>query len=210
MGCATIAYGFVSLRRGLSAYHWWLVVCFAWFAAITNLAALSCLSNYFRRHTGKRGWRLCLTTGMVTVLCFCMLPTARMREAMSTYDEERLEILAANALCFFPGRGGKPWPSSGISEFALRYSILFGYLAIWIAVAITVRVLERPHSILIRWCDVYALQVREILRHDQPICAHCEQRYCLLVIRPFVSCWLVLRTYIDLTNSVLFEVCLPL
>lgn len=147
---------------------------------------------------------------MVAVLSFCMVPTIRIREALSVYGDQKPEILAANVLCFFPGHGDDPWLQHGTHEFFLRCGVFIGIVAVWAVVVATSSILERPKSILIEWCDLCWPRSGGTSRRGQLVCAHCEERYRLLVVRPFVAFWLMLRTHVDLVNSALFEVCMPL
>lgn len=203
---AIIGYGFVSLPRGLTAYDWWIMVGLAWLAVVTNIAVLSCLRDFFRTNPAKRGWRLCLVFAMVAILAFCMIPVVRIKQAMSLHRHESdRDILAANAMCFFPGRG-HIFPSQDINELLLRLSIIVGFLAIVAALSLVVMIIERPHGILGKWCDHYRGEVREVAPSEQLLCARCEQRFILLVMRPFVAFWLTIRAHLDLLNSVLTEV----
>ncbi|KAK9772209.1 putative Transmembrane protein [Seiridium cardinale] len=204
-GIAIIGYGFASLPRGIAAYDWWCLVGLAWIAVITNMAMLSCLRDYYRHNPAKRDWRLCLVFAMVAVLAFCMVPIGWMKQAMSSHGEEsRHDILTANVLCFFPGRG-HALPSEELSQLMLGWSTIAGFLIIMAALAVAVMVLERPEGILRKWCNYYRGEPREP-SSDQLVCARCEQRFVLLVMRPFVAFWLVLRAHLDLLNSVLVEI----
>jgi hypothetical protein len=206
LGIAIIAYGLASLPQGLSAYDWWILVGLAWVAIITNIATLTSLRDLFRRHPARRDWRLCLIFTMVITVSFCMVPLGRMRQVMASHEQAaRHDILSANVLCFFPGRG-HVHPSHGFGQPLMGWTYIAGSIVVLAALALTVLILERPGGILRLWCDRYRGEMHDFSSEGEFACARCEQRFVLLIMRPFIAYWLMLRAHLDLLNSVLAEV----
>lgn len=203
---AIIGYGFSSLSRGVTAYEWWIMVGLGWLAIVTNIAVTCFLRDFHRKYPVKRGWRICLIFAMVALLGVCMVPIVRIKQAMSHQSQQsRNDILLVNAMCFFPGRG-HVFPSEGHAQLLSRLCILVGSLVVVGILTVAVTILERPGSILRKWCELYRGDVHESSTRDQLICARCEQRFVLLAMRPFVALWLTARTHLELLNSVLAEV----
>ncbi|KAI1869383.1 hypothetical protein JX265_006473 [Neoarthrinium moseri] len=117
----------------------------------------------------------------------------------------RQEILAVNVLCFFPARG-MTFSPEGRSQLILSWGIIVGATIGVAALAAATMLLERPTGILKRCCEHYRGEMLEYFSGTQQTCPRCEQRFILLVIRPFVAFWLMLRAYSDLLSSVCFEV----
>ncbi|KAI1209285.1 uncharacterized protein F4807DRAFT_102499 [Annulohypoxylon truncatum] len=210
MGLAVLAYGYASLiEQGLSMYHWWLIVGLVWFSVVTNLATTSYLRTYFaNRDPGERWWRLSLLIFLVVVLSFSMVPIYQIKERLANEHDEDVQrriLLTTNALCYFPGHGASfvtPHFRSGVTLVGIAIVVglaLFGLLWIY----------ERPRSVIFKWRDHYRGEMERSFFGDGGniiTCIRCEQRHLLLVVRPVLALWLVLRLYADLLNSVLTEI----
>ena len=75
-GIAILISGYYSATRGLSGYHWKMMVRVAWFSTITHLAALSCLRTYLHEYKFKRAIRLLLMLCLAVMLIVATLVTA--------------------------------------------------------------------------------------------------------------------------------------
>ncbi|KAK6212634.1 hypothetical protein LQW54_005055 [Pestalotiopsis sp. IQ-011] len=208
-GVAIIGHAFASLSWGLTAYDWWLTIGFGWAAVITNLAVLCSLRDYFRQNSAQRAYRLCLMFFMVATLAVCMIPVGRIRHAMHEFGhhDQRHDVLAANVLCFFPLRGHHV-AAGPSSRLILSWSLIAGFLVVVAALSATVMVLENQESLLQKWCCRYWEQLEEpvdSLDHTA-MCARCEHRFVLLVMRPFIAFWLMLRAHLDVLSSALAEI----
>ncbi|ETS77457.1 hypothetical protein PFICI_11331 [Pestalotiopsis fici W106-1] len=205
-GVAIIGHAFASLPRGLTAYDWWLTIGFGWAAVITNIAVLCSLRDYFRQNAVKRAWRLCLVFVMVATLAVCMVPVGRIRHAMHVSGQYNgHDILAANVLCFFPGRGHGV-AAKQPSRLVLSWGLIVGFLIVVVALSATVMVLEHPEGVLKRWCRRYWEELEESSLEDPALCARCEHRFVLLVVRPFIAFWLMVRAHLDVLGSALTEI----
>ncbi|KAF6826262.1 hypothetical protein CMUS01_09504 [Colletotrichum musicola] len=49
-GLAILISAFHGLERSLSGYHWQIIIYTAWFSAVTHLAALTHLRNFYANH----------------------------------------------------------------------------------------------------------------------------------------------------------------
>ncbi|KAI0893685.1 hypothetical protein F4806DRAFT_146777 [Annulohypoxylon nitens] len=211
MGFAVLACGYASLiEQGLSMYHWWLIVGLTWFSVVTNLATTSYLRTYFvNRDPGERWWRIILLILLVVVLSFSMVPIYQFKERLTNEHDEDVQrriLRTTNVLCYFPGHGARfdtPHFLSGVTLVGIAVGVglaLFGLLWVY----------ERPRSIIYKWRDHYRGEMEQSFFGDGDggniiTCIRCEQRHLLLVVRPVLSLWLVLRLYADLLNSVLTE-----
>ncbi|KAI1135973.1 hypothetical protein F5Y05DRAFT_405590 [Hypoxylon sp. FL0543] len=210
MGFAVLAYGYASLaEKGLSMYHWWLIVGLVWFSVVTNLATTSYLRSYFAgRDPGERWWRIILLVFLVAILSFSMVPIYQIKERLANEhdkDEQRRILLTTNVLCYVPGHGAM------IELSFLQSAIpLIGItIGIGLAVLSLLRLYERPGSAIFKWRDHYRGEMQQSFLGDGDniiTCIRCEQRHLLLIIRPLLAFWLVLRVYADFLNSVLTEI----
>lgn len=64
-----------SSREPLSSYHWYLIVCLAWFSAITHLAGLSVLRTYFDGRPWVKATRIVLMFLLLVALILALIPT---------------------------------------------------------------------------------------------------------------------------------------
>ncbi|OTA97110.1 hypothetical protein M434DRAFT_392277 [Hypoxylon sp. CO27-5] len=210
MGFAVLAYGYASLaEKGMSMYHWWLVVGLVWFSVVTNLATSSYLRSYFvGRDPGERWLRITLLVFLVAMLSFSMVPIYQIKERLANEhdkDEQRRILLTTNALCYIPGHGAR------IDTPLFRSAITLIGIAVGVGLAVLgiLRFYERPGSAIFKWRDHYRGEMQQSFLGDGDniiTCIRCEQRHLLLIIRPLLSFWLVLRVYADLLNSVLTEI----
>lgn len=74
-GFAILVSGFVELRCGLAAYHWYFILNLAWFSCLTHLACLTLLRNYLYTRTLERLWRLLAMGALTTLLVVGLLST---------------------------------------------------------------------------------------------------------------------------------------
>ncbi|KXH37099.1 hypothetical protein CSIM01_00161 [Colletotrichum simmondsii] len=74
-GIAIILSGYYALAKGLSTYHWQMVVCLAWFSTMTHLSALTFLRTYLHNHPAGRLWRLLLMSLLTALLAVSFVPT---------------------------------------------------------------------------------------------------------------------------------------
>ncbi|KAK3331552.1 hypothetical protein B0H66DRAFT_614152 [Apodospora peruviana] len=88
-GIFILVSGYYAGTRGLSGYHWKMMVRVAWFSTITHLAALSCLRTHLYQNQVKRFLRLILI-GILAV----MVITVTMATADVNFSDAR------PAICF--------------------------------------------------------------------------------------------------------------
>ncbi|KAI1383893.1 uncharacterized protein F4822DRAFT_54548 [Hypoxylon trugodes] len=210
VGIAMLIYGYVSLtEQGLSMYHWWLIVGLVWFTVITNLATNSYLRTYFiKRDPGERWWRIILLICLVITLSFSMIPIYQIREKLANEHDEDMQrriLKTANVLCYLPGHDSKiDTPQFRSTVALIGIAVIVGLVIIGL-----LRLYERPSSIIFKWRDQFRGELQQSFFGDGDniiTCIRCEQRHLLLVVRPVLAFWLVLRVYADLLNSVLTEI----
>jgi hypothetical protein len=101
-GISILVSGFASLRCGLSAYHWQVLVYLAWFSSITHLSALSFLRNYLYNHQTERLLRLISMFLFIVMLLIAMLPTGNF--TWLAPNEDSPAVPGSFAACYFPGQ----------------------------------------------------------------------------------------------------------
>ncbi|CAI4214174.1 unnamed protein product [Parascedosporium putredinis] len=67
-GLAILISGFAMLPRGLSSYHWQIVVQLAWFSSLTHLSMLSFLRNYLKNRPLEMWIRIFFTLVLAVML----------------------------------------------------------------------------------------------------------------------------------------------
>lgn len=75
-GYGILISGFATLKDGLAAYHWLILVYVAWFSSLTHLASLTFLRRYILEQKFNRLWRLLAIWLLVVILCAALAPTA--------------------------------------------------------------------------------------------------------------------------------------
>ncbi|KAF6829682.1 hypothetical protein CPLU01_07764 [Colletotrichum plurivorum] len=98
-GLGILLAGFKNLAdNSISAYHWQLIVYFAWFSNVTHLSCLTVLRRHFHRNQRDRRWRLLLMAVLWVGLLVAMVPTFYFNWATG---EETASRQGSNARCFF-------------------------------------------------------------------------------------------------------------
>ncbi|KAK5659365.1 hypothetical protein OQA88_1458 [Cercophora sp. LCS_1] len=194
-GIAILVSGYYSATRGLSGYHWKMMVRVAWFSTITHLAALSCLRSYLYQNPVKRALRLVLI-GILAI----MVITATMTTADNNFQDE------LPVLCFLH----LPRPKVNIANLDVVFSVLL------LAYNILLRVLKLHRTV----SEVWTGKIREgFLVVLQPIAnvislvlqsprLNRKMRFGLYVlfVQPFVASLILTKTYYFMYTSTVAEV----
>lgn len=99
-GFALLSCGFTlafSASEPLASYHWFLIVCLAWFSAITHLAGLSILRTYLDCRPRVKATRIVLMFLLLVCLIIALIPTG-------FFNWHQMKSVAAPqspAICFF-------------------------------------------------------------------------------------------------------------
>ncbi|XXH02892.1 hypothetical protein Hte_009280 [Hypoxylon texense] len=137
-----------------------------------------------------------------------MVPIYPIKERLA-YEPDgevrRMIVTTTNVFCYMAADGSK------IDSQQYRSAIALLGIAVGVAFLVMglLRLFERPSSIIFRWRDHYRGEMQRSFFGDGDhiiTCIRCEQRHLLLVVRPVLAFWLVLRVYVDLLNSALTEV----
>ena len=97
-GLAILGSVFTQLNKGISAYHWQIVVYLAWFSSLTHLSLLTVLRSYLREHSGIRNWRLILMAITLGMLLAALIPTGK--EDFNAYSWGQ-SLGGVPAICYF-------------------------------------------------------------------------------------------------------------
>lgn len=153
------------------------------------------------RNSGERGWRTLLLVILFAALIVTTSPMIRIREALANDPSRREDILSRNVLCYLPEKDMKFAPHSQSAGILL--AIVFGTL---IVVSVILKLYQRRSSIIYKWREHYRGEMQHSLLGDVITCLRCEQRFMLLVVRPILALWLVIRIYIEMLNSILIQI----
>ncbi|RYP44184.1 hypothetical protein DL768_009332 [Monosporascus sp. mg162] len=198
MGFAVLTYGYVTaFTEAMSVWHWWIIVGLAWFSVATNLTTALSLRPYFSKHPSERQWRTFLLACLIVALTVSMIPIIRVRGMLASDPGDLQDILLSNVLCYLPEKG----PRTGMRfvPAAILMAIVCGTILVLCGI---LWLYERPGSVIFKWRDNYRGEMQRSFFGDVITCIRCEQRYTLLLVRPVLALWLVLRIYADLVNSV--------
>lgn len=130
-----------------------------------------------------------------------MLPIIRVREAFARNPDDVQKVLSTNVLCYFPDRDWRVGAQH--KSAAVLFAIAFGILVVACAI---LKLYEIPGSVIYKWRDHYRGEMQQSLFRNMITCVRCEQRYMLLVVRPVLALWLVLRIYAELLNSIITQI----
>ncbi|KAI1465511.1 uncharacterized protein F4812DRAFT_461825 [Daldinia caldariorum] len=210
IGFAVLVYGYITLaEHGLSMYQWWLIVGLVWYSVIANLATTSYLRTYFlKRDPGERWLRMIFLVCLIVALSFSMVPIYQLKERLiNEHDEDtqRRILLATNVLCYVPGFGAKV----DTPQFRSAVALIGIFVVLGLLIIGLLKLYERPSSIIFKWRDHYRGEMQHSFFGDGDhiiTCIRCEQRHMLLIVRPVLAFWLILRIYADFLNSVLTEI----
>ncbi|RYP72243.1 hypothetical protein DL770_007987 [Monosporascus sp. CRB-9-2] len=148
-------------------------------------------------HPSERQWRTFLLACLIVALTISMIPIIRVRGMLASDPEYVQDILLSNVLCYLPEKG----PKTGMRfvPAAILMAIVCGTVLVLCGI---LWLYERPGSVTFKWRDHYRGEMQRSFFGDVITCIRCEQRYTLLLVRPVLALWLVLRIYADLVNSV--------
>ncbi|ROW03022.1 hypothetical protein VMCG_05817 [Cytospora schulzeri] len=74
-GLGILVSGFISIKCGLQAYHWQILVYLAWFSSVTHLSCLTVLRRYLGRRPTETYIRYTLMVILLIVLMVAAVPT---------------------------------------------------------------------------------------------------------------------------------------
>ena len=127
---AILVSGYVQLPCGLSAYHWQTIVDLAWFSALTHLATLTSLRQYFRTRPTMAILRIVFMGMTLILLGAALQPTVfmpQLRNGESAFvqngsglqDSQTVvnDFISSPAICLFSDRSrDKVWKSQSVLE----------------------------------------------------------------------------------------------
>ena len=194
-GIAILVSGYYAGTRGLSGYHWKMMVRVAWFSTITHLAALSCLRTHLYQNQVKRFLRLVLI-GILAV----MVITATMATADAGFRDDQ------PAICFLR----LPRYGSNINNLDVVLSVLL------LAYNILLRMLKLHRTVSEVWADKVRGAIVWLLQPTVKLASLClasprlnrRVRLCLYIVfaQPFVASLILVKTYYFMYTSTVAEV----
>ena len=127
---AILVSGYVQLPCGLSAYHWQTIVDLAWFSALTHLATLTSLRQYFRSRPTMAILRIIFMGMTLILLGAALLPTIFMPELRNgesafvkngfALQDSQIVVngfISSPAICLFSDQSrDRVWKSQSVQE----------------------------------------------------------------------------------------------
>ena len=100
---AILISGYLQLSCGISLFHWQMVVNLAWFSAITHLATLTSLRQYFRDHSYMAACRATVMGILLILLSIAFVPTGYLPqiniEGHNNHEHAYAHLVASPATC---------------------------------------------------------------------------------------------------------------
>lgn len=203
-GLSILISGFVQMPCGISRYHWKILVYLAWFSSLTHFGCLSFLRNYLFNHPAERTWRLFFMTIIAVMLMFALVLTGL---ANNTYGPSYhgIDYYGDPIICAFQQaartyRNNMPFDNMVLSIMFLVVGLFVRLfkLSQELSVSITARI-RKP-------CSERAVRLLARVRAWSKIHESPTGMKRLLVYRPLLACFLLVRIAVDLYSSMLGEV----
>ncbi|KAJ5177784.1 uncharacterized protein N7500_000483 [Penicillium coprophilum] len=203
-GLSILISGYAQLHRGLSSYHWMVIVDLAWFSSLTHLACLTILRNYLYNHSRQRMWRL-LCMAVLVILLTVALSFTGGYDWTSGYldylDIQGVLSIIDPAMCHLSSNS-----RSSMAYYAMIVSILlivFGFVA---------RIIKLHKTISVDVWGKYrvklSIQSRRVLSIAFTWCCSTSPRKSLkntLLYRPLLTMFLLGRIFLDGWSSISLE-----
>lgn len=202
-GIALLGSGFSQLKCGISAYHWQITIYLVWFSSFTHLATLTFLRRYLYENVPLRSWRLVLMTILIASLVIALIPTGNQAWLTDT------AYAGIPAWCLFNYSNSDladPSDSGGGLNGPMELSIL----------VLVFRYATRAIK-MFRWSSIQSrLYIRT--KPGNVITKHLDKLYTgsqntrtnkwifLIPYYIILSILLVVRSWLDLFESMMFEV----
>src|ERR1700753_3176257 len=74
-GLSILISGYLQLPRGLSCYHWQVIVYLAWFSSLTHLSCLTFLRSHLYNRPRQRAKRLGAMIIILIMIMLALIPT---------------------------------------------------------------------------------------------------------------------------------------
>lgn len=222
-GLGILLAGFVSLPV-LKGAHWQMVCYLAWFATVTHLSGLSIMSKHLHGRAWERNSRVALMSVLFIVLVVAMVPKAAVTRAISEDDGRDDLVLTwnCNATCFFSPqfmannrhsvslgfqRGSTKMLTQTVAQFGsavvaialmgFSFVVRVGRLTpklLWVTRSTSASAGASIQRVLRRMANKHFSRAWQLLMWRE------------LLVRPFLCSFLLLRTWLLLWSSMVFEV----
>ncbi|KAK1635021.1 hypothetical protein BDP81DRAFT_395495 [Colletotrichum phormii] len=215
-GLAVLISGFHGLRN-ISGYHWLMVTYTAWFSAVTHVAALSHLRNYYSNHLERCIWRLIFMLLVVILLVGAMIIGVPIKSHMSG----PFWWIQTNPAMSFWEEDTRPWnyyigeseklltfdPSSyGDKTNSCLQTALSGMMLVFSFISRVVKMSRGTSALLRKLRQRVRNKVVVIVKGGRARRWIGSPPYTFLVARPVAAAWLFGRAYSELFGSFLAEV----
>jgi hypothetical protein len=136
-GLGILISGFIDLRKGISAYHFYLITHVAWFSNLTHICGLTVLRKYLHSRSTEKVIRLCSMAGLAILLLIAMGPTLFFNWAYIDV-EGSASLPGTDAICFYNPSRSTNWyylsnsDASGVANTTAFQSGLMSVLLLFL------------------------------------------------------------------------------
>ncbi|KAF2714203.1 ArfGap-domain-containing protein [Pleomassaria siparia CBS 279.74] len=122
-GLAILISGYSQLGCGITAYHWQIMICIAWFSSFTFLSAMTFLIGYFQTNSSLRIIRVGFMAILASLLITALLPTGS-KNWLDLTGQGGSFYPSLGALCYFRQLSLKDFSNGGPQILSMIFSVL--------------------------------------------------------------------------------------
>jgi hypothetical protein len=201
-GLAIMISGFAQLRSGLSTYHWERVVNTAWFVCITHLCCLTFLRDHLLRNRVTQMWRVPGMVVLTTMVIYGLVTTSRFASGAGYWSNPNTVEASQPAICYF-NPSSEDWADIDVRSIISIVFLGFGMIN-------RIRRLYRaPNLIIAKVRKGISHRSRHFLMYVYGKGSADSLVACLaavLIYRPLLALFLMIRLLMDGLTSMAFEV----
>jgi hypothetical protein len=201
-GLSILISGYLQLPRGLSCYHWQVIVYLAWFSSLTHLSCLTFLRSHLYNRPRQRAKRLIAMLIILVMLMFALIPTGSYLSGWRWMFNSN-PAPSDYAICYLIPK--RPFQVNAFGPMVISMVLLWlGFMtrAIRLHKSLSVYGVQRIREFLSK-------KARKLLRKLHVKCGAQSSPGTVartLVYRPLLAAFLVLRVMLDFWSSMLVEV----
>lgn len=202
-GMAIMVSGFAQLRCGLSTYHWQRIVNTAWFACVTHLFCLTFLRDHFLQNHVTQLWRVPGMVMLTTMVVYALTTTSQYDWLLRSRDSSVTRF--DQAICYLDPSFDMDFYSAdkSLRLICSIVSLVFG------TINRLRRLFHAPNLIVTKFRNWTSQTARRFLMQFYGKGSAESFVACiaaLLIYRPLLALFLLIRFVLDCLTSMAFEV----
>jgi hypothetical protein len=198
--------GFSQLHCGISTYHWQRVVNTAWFACVTHLSCLTFLRDHLLHNRITQLWRIPGMVALTTMIIYALTTTSRYDWQSYNYSGMNLVTPFDQAVCYLNPSFDAQIPDDQVRRQRIVISIVFLGLGMINRIR---RLCYTPNFIVNTIRKTVSDRTRRCLMYCYGQGSADSLTACIaavLVYRPLLAVFLMVRLLMDGLTSMAFEV----